>query len=78
MSQISLFGKDLACSRYQVVMVSPEILNNDSRFKELWGKNKCTDNLINLVLDEAHVIKEWGGTFHLDYFHIGFIHYLLT
>ena len=78
MSQISLFGKDLACSRYQVVMVSPEILNNDSRFEELWGKNKFTDNLINLVLDEAHVIKEWGGTFRSDYLHIGPIRYLLT
>ena len=59
-------------------MVSPEILNNDSHFKELWGKKQFTDNLINLVLDEAHVIKEWGGTFRSNYLHIGPIRYLLT
>ena len=68
---------DLAQTCYQVVMVSPEILNNDSCFEELWGKKQFTDNLINLVLNEAHVIKEWGGTFCSNYLCIGPIHYLL-
>jgi len=61
-----------------VVIVSPEILNNDVRFEDLWGTKIFTDNLINLVLDEAHVIKEWGGTFRSDYLRIGPIHYLLN
>ena len=60
MSQHSLFGKDLAYSCYQVVIVSTKILNNESHFKELWGKRKFTNYLINLVLDEAHIVKEWG------------------
>lgn len=68
----------LACNHYQVIIVSPEILNNDSRFEDLWGTKKFTDNLVNLVLDEAHVIKEWGGTFRSDYLRIGPIRYLLT
>jgi superfamily II DNA helicase RecQ len=55
--------------------VSPELLLNDGRFEELWGKKKFTDNIINLVLDEAHVIKEWGGTFRSDYLKIGPIRY---
>ena len=50
-----------------MVIVSPEILNNDARFEDLWGTKVFTDNLINLVLDEAHVIKEWGGTFRSNY-----------
>lgn len=33
---------------------------------------------MNLVLDEAHVVKEWGGTFRNDYLRIGPIRYLLT
>jgi superfamily II DNA helicase RecQ len=61
-----------------VVIVSPEILNNDVHFEDLWGTKIFTDNLINLVLDEAHVIKEWGGTFRSDYLRIGPIHYLLN
>ena len=36
-----------------------------------YGENK----LINIVLDEVHVIKEWGGTFRTDYLKIGPIHY---
>lgn len=31
---------------------------------------------MNFVLDEAHVIKEWGGTFRTDYLKIGPIRYL--
>ena len=61
-----------------MVIVSPEILDNDTHFKDSWGVKKFTDNLINLVLDEAHVVKEWGGTFQSDYLHIGPICYLLT
>jgi superfamily II DNA helicase RecQ len=53
--------------QYQIVIVSLEILNNDSRFEDLWGTKRFIDNLVNLVLDEAHVVKEWGGTFCSDY-----------
>src|ERR1700691_2111087 len=69
--------KDLAHGCYQVILVSPEILNNDSCFEDLWGTKKFVNNLINLVLDEAHVIKEWGGTFCSDYLRIGPVRYLL-
>ena len=34
------------------------------------------NNLINLFLDEAHIVKEWGGTFHSNYLQIRPIHYL--
>jgi hypothetical protein len=50
-----------------VVIVSPEILNNDAHFEDLWGTNIFTENLINLVLDKARVVKEWSSTFCSDY-----------
>jgi superfamily II DNA helicase RecQ len=56
---------------YQLVIVSPELLLNDKRFEMLRGKKQFTDDIVNLVLDEAHVIKEWGGTFRTDYLKIG-------
>lgn len=61
-----------------MILVSPEILNNDSHFKDLWSNKKFTNNLINIVLDEAHCVKDWGGTFHSNYLKIGPIRYLLT
>jgi len=33
------------------------------------------DNVINIVLDEAHVVKEWGGTFRTDYTKLGPLRY---
>jgi len=56
------------------VIVSLELLLNDDRFECLWRK-KVMDNVINIVLDEAHVIKEWGGTFRTDYIKLGVLHY---
>ena len=74
-SILKKFHKDIAKGCYRLIVVSPELLLNDGHFKELWGKKKFTDNIINLVLDEAHVIKEWGGTFRSDYLKIGPIQY---
>ena len=55
--------------------MSPELLLNNDRFEVLWGKKHFMDKLINIVLDEAHVIKEWGGTFRTNYLKIGPIRY---
>jgi superfamily II DNA helicase RecQ len=57
------------------VIVSPELLLNDDRFEGIWGKKRVMDNVINIVLDEAHVIKEWGGTFRTDYLKLGPLRY---
>lgn len=57
------------------MIVSPELLLNDDRFEGLWGKKRVMDNVINIVLDKAHVIKEWGGTFRTDYLKLGPLHY---
>ena len=55
--------------------MSPELLLNNDRFEVLWEKKHFMDKLINIVLDEAHVIKEWGGTFRTGYLKIGPICY---
>ena len=33
------------------------------------------DNVINIVLDKAHVDKKWGGTFRTDYTKLGPLRY---
>ncbi|KAF8228481.1 P-loop containing nucleoside triphosphate hydrolase protein, partial [Tricholoma matsutake] len=55
--------KEVAARIYQLIIVSPELLLNDKRFKLLWAKKQFTDKIVNFVLDEAHVVKKWGGTF---------------
>ena len=61
---------------YQLIIVSPELLLNDKRFEMLWGKKQFTDDIVNLVLDKAHIIKEWGSTFRTDHLKISPIQYL--
>ena len=56
-------GQNLAHKKYQVIIVSLEILNNDSRFEDLWGSKNFTNNLINLILDEAHVVHQENSNF---------------
>jgi len=68
--------QEVVMGMYQLIIVSPELLLNDERFKMLWGKKQFMDNIVNFVLDEAHVIKEWGGMFRTDYLKIGPIQYL--
>ena len=36
-------GQHIARKQYQVVIISLEILNNDSHFEDLWGKKRFTD-----------------------------------
>ena len=57
------------------MIVSPELLLNDDRFESMWAKKRVMDNVINIVLDEAHIIREWGGTFRTDYLRLGPLHY---
>ena len=68
--------QEIATGIYQLIIVSPELLLNDKRFEILWTKKQFTDNIVNFVLDEAHVIKDWGSTFRTDYLKIGPIRYL--
>lgn len=60
---------------YQLVIVSPELLLNDKRFEILWVKKQFTDIIVNFVLNNTHIIKEWGSTFRINYLKIGPIQY---
>ncbi len=63
--------------RYRVVMFSPEIIEQDSRFDGLIKSKKFTRSLINIVFDEAHCIKEWGTTFRNSYQKLGQLRLLM-
>lgn len=71
----SYYLQRIGKGNYQLVIVSPELLLHDERFEGLWAKKQVMDNVINIVLDEAHVIKEWGGTFRTDYLKLGPLRY---
>ena len=57
------------------MIVSLELLLNDNKFEGQWRKKQVIDNVINIVLDEAHVVKGWGGTFGRNYTKLGPLRY---
>ncbi len=59
-------------------MFSLEIIDQDVRFDALIKSKKFTNHLLNIVFDEAHCIKEWGGSFHKAYSKLGHLWHLMA
>jgi len=41
----------------------------------MWRKPKVVSKLLNIIFDEGHCIKQWGG-FRSDYLHVGTLRHL--
>ena len=44
---------------YQLVYMSPEALLTDQRWRDMLLSAIYTENLVGLVVDEAHCVKKW-------------------
>ncbi|KDQ05811.1 hypothetical protein BOTBODRAFT_79723, partial [Botryobasidium botryosum FD-172 SS1] len=51
---------------YRVIITSPEMINNNPRFEELWANPSFCKRVNRVIFDEAHCISEWGD-FRPDY-----------
>ncbi|KDQ12173.1 hypothetical protein BOTBODRAFT_92577, partial [Botryobasidium botryosum FD-172 SS1] len=58
--------KKIAREEYQVIITSPETINSDPRFDELWENPSFCKKVDRIIFDEAHCISEWGD-FRPDY-----------
>ncbi|KAF5338863.1 hypothetical protein D9758_015559 [Tetrapyrgos nigripes] len=68
--------KDIASAKYNVVVISPELLNEDL-CQTLIKNPKFAAKIMYFVFDEAHCISQWGKTFRDQYLHVGIIRHLL-
>ncbi|KAJ3768798.1 P-loop containing nucleoside triphosphate hydrolase protein, partial [Lentinula raphanica] len=55
--------KEIANLKYRVVIFSPETMAKDHRYNVLLCNRIFMCSVIDIVIDESHVIREWGGTF---------------
>jgi ATP-dependent DNA helicase RecQ len=51
----------------RMLFLSPEALLKNSKFKETIEKANKSGYLRNIIIDEAHIIIEWGSSFRVDF-----------
>lgn len=51
----------------RLLFISPEALIRNSQFKDMIVKANTKKYLKNLIIDEAHIVIEWGDFFRVDY-----------
>ena len=57
--QDPLLKAGIVAGHYQLVYVSPEHLLRDLEIREMFRSEVYTNNLVALVVDEAHCIDTW-------------------
>ena len=67
----------MAAGKYQVIVISPEILMQEGGHCErLWKIPAFTARLLYFVFDEGHCVREWGS-FREQYKHVGNLRHLI-
>ena len=65
-SQINTEGEDdILKGEVQLVYISPESLLYNWKFRKMLTSAVYKENLVALIIDEAHCVKTWGESFKL-------------
>ena len=51
--------------------ISPENLINNTSYRRMFLRQAYKDNLVAMVIDEAHCIQTWGDEFRMAFAEIG-------
>ena len=59
--------QEIQSRQYQVLFTSPEMCIRHPKFSQLLRSPNFTNQLLSIIVNEAHCISEWGETFRKDY-----------
>ena len=62
----------------QLVYISPKSILSNFKFRRMLTSSVYMDNLVALVVDEAHCVKTWGDTFRYIFAEIGTLRSLIS
>lgn len=51
----------------KILFISPEAIIKNNLLRETIRKENEQGNLSNLIIDEAHIVVEWGNSFRIDF-----------
>ncbi|KZT71233.1 P-loop containing nucleoside triphosphate hydrolase protein, partial [Daedalea quercina L-15889] len=60
-------------SDYRIILISPEMLQSTMFKERVLKKQEFTQNILSIVLDEAHCLSHWGADFRKHYNSLGTI-----
>lgn len=63
--------KRIVDGEWQVVILSPEMLQSKPFIGQVLRDSKFTRRLLSVVIDEAHVVSHWGSEFRKKYGELG-------
>ena len=61
----------------QLVLITPENLLGNKKFRDMMASPVYQDNLVALIVDEAHCVKTWGNDFRKVFAQIGDVRSLI-
>lgn len=59
--------KAIKSKKAKMLFISPEALINNSGFIEVVDEANTARYLKNIIIDEAHIVVDWGASFRIDY-----------
>ncbi len=59
--------QEIKAQRLRLLFISPEALIKNERFRAVIDEANTSGYLKNIIIDEAHIVIEWGSFFRLDY-----------
>lgn len=62
----------------QLVYISPESLLTNVKFRKMLLSTPYRENLVALVVDEAHCVRTWGDSFRIAFAEIGTLRSLIS
>lgn len=66
-SHLGEFFKSLEQKKARILFVSPESLIKNTELREKIEKANEEKYLKNIIIDEAHIVIEWGSSFRIDF-----------